>query len=354
MEMKDLVKDFQIKMPKLVREMKASDHHYSPVHINPYHIESDVWSHSMQVCLLADRFKVNDLVKIAALLHDVGKPLSREKDDEKQKVHFIGHEGISCFKALDFLKTLNLTDQEKVHIMELISYHTALYKMVKPEESVQMDILEKFIGKRKLVEDLISLTMCDALGRFTDKDTSHLEKLDKIILPSLDLLEEKKEREILRPAGSVTVLVGPPNAGKSTWLKTNQKGATILSRDEVILEVSGLDNYDEAYHKVDMGKVDHEFNRRIKEAAAKGGDYIFDMTSMSPKSRRRNFSAFSKNYKRKAVVFYTSYETLMERNEYRSKNLNKTIPQRVMVDMMRSFMAPLYDEVDEVENIFER
>lgn len=351
MEMKELVKKFQMEMPHLVRQMKDADHNYSSQHINPYHIESDVFTHTMMVCLLAERFKVNKLVQIAALLHDVGKPLSRKVDQDQQKVKFYGHEGLSCFVAIDFLNKLELTKAEKLHILELISYHTYMYKMVDPNSSVQTDIIEKFIGKKQLVQDLIALTKCDALGRFTATDTSVIEKLEEYVLPSLELMEERTIKNSYK--GTVTVLVGPPNAGKSTWLTKNKGNALVLSRDEVILEIAGTQDYDVAYKKVDMGKVDAVFNQKVKDAVKSGRDVIFDMTSMSAKSRRRNFSTFGKEYYRKVVVFYTSYETLMRRNKERSQKLNKTIPDRVMVDMLANFMAPLYDEVDEIENIIQ-
>ena len=74
--MDELVNWFQIEYTELCTEMKTSDHATSPNEPNPYHLEGTVWAHTMIVCQEAR----NDhkIVKIAALLHDIGKPLARD------------------------------------------------------------------------------------------------------------------------------------------------------------------------------------------------------------------------------------------------------------------------------------
>jgi hypothetical protein len=54
------------------------------------------------------------------------------------------------------------------------------------------------------------------------------------------------------------------------------------------------------------------------------------------------------------VVFLTGYNTLLERNEKRTKEEGKHIPHYVLVNMMGKFAVPLRSEgFDEIEYVFE-
>jgi putative nucleotidyltransferase with HDIG domain len=358
MQMKDLVKDFQIKMPHWVKAMKQSNHHYEKggevVSINPYHIESDVFSHTMQVCLMAELVKANKLVKYAAILHDVGKPLSRENKDDRSRVAFIGHEGLSAYMALDYLKQTDLTDEEIIHVVKLISLHTVVFHMMEGE-NWEFKVAEKFVGQSKLLEDLLVLGYCDARGRFMEEEfTDSLAEFQakfELVFEAIKELEANKQEEKKK---TVVILVGPPNAGKSTFLKTFAQNDLVLCRDEVITSLHPKLSYDEAYRKTDSKEVDRLFNDLVQKAAREKVEKVyFDLTNMSPKSRRRNLGAFGKEYKTEMVVFLTSYEDLMSRNKNRSKS-GKSIPEKVMISMMQKFLFPLADEADEVKVILKR
>ena len=54
----DLFKEFQVTNPGLVRMMKDCDHHFSPVDLNDWHLESDVWAHT---CLVYKKLMELDL-----------------------------------------------------------------------------------------------------------------------------------------------------------------------------------------------------------------------------------------------------------------------------------------------------
>lgn len=354
--MTDLITDFQIKMPHWVKAMKLANHHYEKngevVSINPYHREGDCWSHTQMVCLLAELEQASKLVKYATLLHDIGKPLARESKEDKQRVAFIGHEGLSSLMAREYLDQCELSDAEKIYIIKLISLHTVVFHMMEGEDW-EWKVAEKFVGQADLLRDLLVLGYCDARGRFMEKEFEY--SLTELLAKFEFVFEAIKELEVKSKATyvkEVVILIGPPNAGKSTYLSKNAGSDLVICRDDVITSMFPNLTYDEAYRKADSSVVDKKFNDLVQQAVKDKVDRVyFDLTNMAPKSRRRCSGAFGKDYKVKMVVFLTAYETLMKRNKVRAQT-GKSIPDFVMKDMMKRFLFPLADEADEIEVIY--
>lgn len=354
--MSDLITDFQIKMPHWVKSMDRSNHHYEKggevISINPYHREGSVLVHTFQVCLLAELEQASKLVKYAALLHDIGKPLARDSKDEKQRVAFIGHEGLSALMAREYLDQCDLTKEEKIYIIKLISLHTVVFHMMEGEDW-EWKVAEKFVGQADLLHDLLVLGYCDARGRFMEKEFEY--SLPQLLAKFEFVFEAIKELEAkpkVTGTKEVVILVGAPNAGKSTYLAKHAGTDLVIGRDDVITSMYPTLSYDEAYRKADSSTVDAKFNLLVKQAVKDKVDRVyFDLTNMAPKSRRRCTGAFGKEYKIKMVVFLTSYETLMKRNKIRSQS-GKSIPEFVMKDMMKRFLFPLADEADEIEVVY--
>lgn len=349
----ELVQDFQIKMPNLVKDMKLSDHHFSPTKPNSYHLESDIWCHTQMCCLMAEHFKASLIVKIAILLHDTGKPMARTVKEEEQRVRFFNHEGLSVFVGLDYLNTLDfLTEKDKVQICQLISFHTYLYQEMR-KENYERGVADFFAGEADLFMELISCTRADALGRWAVNENREIwinaeETFEKVLYMINPTIYPRETQ------GEAIVLVGPPMAGKSTWV---QKNATedhlVLSRDQIIMDMGNGKNYNDSWHDADHDKVNSQFDLLKKEAFKSGKNLIFDLTSMSEKDRRKCLAGIPKRMKRKAIVFLTGYEVLKARNEKRSKEENKFIPKHALENMMGKFSMPMRSEgFDEIEYIF--
>jgi predicted kinase len=141
----------------------------------------------------------------------------------------------------------------------------------------------------------------------------------------------------------VIIMVGPPLVGKSTaireWTKNFKGEVTVISRDAILLEEHGSDDYAGAFKNVNQKKV----NRILKESIATANDnkenVIIDMTHMSSGRRTDNLDYFDKDYYKIAVVFdIPSMEELLKRNEKRSKEENKYIPKNVIESMCESYV----------------
>jgi putative nucleotidyltransferase with HDIG domain len=352
MEMKDLVIKFQKTCPDLVRQMMNSDHNFSLESgiLSPHHIEGTVFTHTMMVCLLAEQHNVSDIVKLACLLHDVGKPMARQVFTEECKVKFIGHEPLSVFIALDCLKKMeiNLSNEDLSLLVNLISHHTSLFHTLDSKD-YESKILNKFKKNKNLLENLITLSKCDALGRFAE-DKMKVLKLEENLVPLLDKIDIE---EIVKDSeATITLLVGPPLSGKTTWIKDNKKAAIVISRDEILMKMSNHENYNDAWNSVDQNEVDREFNVQLSTAVKARKDIIIDKTNCSLRSRRSILGQVPKSYFRKAVVFYTPYEELLKRGVVRTVSESKYVDERSIQEIIKSYFSPLYDSFDEIIEIF--
>ena len=65
------------------------------------------------------------LLKLSALLHDIGKPLTRA-EGEDGRVHFYGHEQVGSEMALLRLETLRFTNNEAAWVGTLVAGHMRL------------------------------------------------------------------------------------------------------------------------------------------------------------------------------------------------------------------------------------
>ena len=351
MRMSELIKQFQLHCPELTEAMEKNTHHFDRTNLNPYHLEGGTFVHSMMVCLMAETLKVNDLVKVACVLHDVGKPMSTKVDAETGKVKMFGHEGLSVFLGMKFLNSLSLTTEQKIRVLQLISLHTVLYKAMR-NESFEKDIVNQFKGNAELLMDLIDMSACDALGRFMDGDEKR--EFWENAQNNLGHLVYKCDAPYIPRAtkGEAIILVGPPMSGKSTWMKKNAEGYTVISRDEMVLKLAKTDDYGDAWAKVDQDKVNAAYELHKKEVVKRDEKIIFDLTHMTAKGRNRSLQGLPRDMKRVCVVFITSIETLKERNLKRTKEENKHIPDYVLKNMMGSFEFPLVSEgFDEIRYV---
>jgi hypothetical protein len=138
----------------------------------------------------------------------------------------------------------------------------------------------------------------------------------------------------------VLVLIGPPLSGKTTFIRKNfsESEVKIISRDQIVLDVYGSDNYDEAFKNVNQKAVDTELQRQLSEYSLKGENVIIDMTNMTSKRRSHNLSYFGNDYTKVAVIF-----PILEWDEYRKRNTKrqqeemKFIPENVIKNMISSY-----------------
>lgn len=130
--------------------------------IRGYHV-FDVLDHNFYSCDGAPANKIN--VRLAALLHDIGKPASKvvRITDNGEIYNFFNHEKYSESIARKLLVKLRFSNNEINNVCHLIANHMFHY-----EESWSDAAVRRFVVRIKPenIEDLIDLRLADMYGKY--------------------------------------------------------------------------------------------------------------------------------------------------------------------------------------------
>lgn len=360
-----LIKWFTENYPNFVYNMKNANHSTNDNDLNPYHMEGDVWTHTMMVMQEAHNDTNSKVSLLAALLHDVGKPYVREvkytRDGSKLLSYFTGHEGASFYlsiKVLNHLETLGfLNKEEKIQVLNTIGLHNIFFNL--NEEKIQQ-YLPKFNNFYEY-NLLLKQTKYDTQGRVVDDDVLNANEffiegyndfveIGKKYFSQNSTLSEEEEN-------SITLLVGVPGTGKSTYLNNMEDvdDAVIISRDNELQkygkEKYGITSYNEVWKKLtdnEHKKIDETINNNFRKAVKERKNIIVDMTNLSNKSRRKWLNV-PKTYSKKAIIFCTDFDTIFSRNLNRG---DKKLPDDLIKSMMKRFTPPTYDVFNNIKWVF--
>ncbi len=126
---------------------------------NKHHIY-DCYEHSIYSLKYAAKKNFGMHVRMAALLHDVGKP--RVKEGEGEVATFHNHEIVGAKITRSILKRLNFKKEDREKIILLVRYHLFYYNVGEVSESSVRRLLRK-VGKENMNE-LLEVRMADRIG----------------------------------------------------------------------------------------------------------------------------------------------------------------------------------------------
>ena len=126
---------------------------------NKHHIY-DCYEHCLKSLEYAAKKGFNKYVKIAALLHDIGKP--RTKRGEGQDSTFYGHEIIGAKMTIKVLNRLKFSKKDIEKITKLVRYHLFYYNIDEVGEA-SIRRLVRQVGPENM-EELLQVRMCDRIG----------------------------------------------------------------------------------------------------------------------------------------------------------------------------------------------
>ncbi len=339
-----------------LKDLMSNCSHHSETVISPFHMEGDILKHTMMVYDCAkEMYPKDDILQSAILLHDLGKPMATGYNENNGRKNFIGHAGLSFYLAIDVLNKLGdeISVADKKMILNIISLHGEFYGILNPEVMTTKfikKVAERFTNQIHLMDYVFRHILCDHLGRITD-EVFDKEVLNNAIFNDILFQTASNSKQYVKKKAEVVFMVGPPNCGKTTYQLANYANCNVLSRDDVVTSIFPVDtDYNECFRNVDHDAIDKIVSAKFKELLNKNKTFVIDMTNMTRKFRRKYLSNIPKNiYNTIAIVFATGYNTIMERNGNRVK---KTLAKDVIVNKMRQFMVPAYDEFDEINWIF--
>ncbi|MFO0663490.1 MAG: HD domain-containing protein [Polyangiaceae bacterium] len=154
----DIMKDtgiLEVTCPELMESVGCEQ--------NKYH-SYDVWGHAM-ACM--DACPGDAILRISALMHDVGKPRSRAFSEKTRDYTFYEHERIGAEMVEPICARLRFSTDERARVTDLVRHHMWHYDGWS-DAAVRRWI--KRVGKDR-IEDLFLLRDADVRGKGPDKAT---------------------------------------------------------------------------------------------------------------------------------------------------------------------------------------
>ncbi len=158
---------------------------------DPIQQHKDVLAHTIAVVA---KTKPERIVRLAALLHDVGKPKTRSIT--RDGVSFHHHEVVGARMARDRMQALRYSNDDVEAVRQLVFLHLRFhtYGLGWTDSAVRRFVRDA----GPLREQLIELTRCDCTTRNRRKAETLSRRMDELV-ERIRELEEKEELDALRP-----------------------------------------------------------------------------------------------------------------------------------------------------------
>jgi poly(A) polymerase/tRNA nucleotidyltransferase (CCA-adding enzyme) len=224
---------------------------------NKHHIY-DCYEHYLRSLDFAAKKGFNMYVRLAALLHDIGKP--RTKKGEGPDATFYGHEIVGAKMTAQILNRLRFPKKDIEKIVKLVRYHLFYYNPGEVGESSVRRLLRK-VGKEN-IEELIQVRMADRIG-------SGVPKAEPYKLRHLRYMIEKVSRD---PISVKMLKVDGNDVMEILKIKPGPKVGQIL---QILLEkvIEDPKKNEENFLKEEIKKLgklpEEELKRLAKEAREK-------------------------------------------------------------------------------------
>jgi putative nucleotidyltransferase with HDIG domain len=138
----------------------------------------DLWDHTVRTvdAAPADR----PVVRLAALLHDIGKPATYAEG------HFLGHDLVGATLAGSFLERLRLPRVVQDRVVALVRQHMFSYEPKWSDAAVRRFIAKTGELGAGALEELLLLRAADNIGSGLPADAGHLDELRARIAAQLE------------------------------------------------------------------------------------------------------------------------------------------------------------------------
>lgn len=140
----------------------------------------DVWGHSLKSLEHAVKKNWPFHVRLAALVHDIAKPRTRQRDETRSIWTFHGHDVVGGRMVKDILRRLKYSNEIVDVVSKLVRYHLFFSDVDKITLSAVRRIVAR-VGPEN-VWDLMKLRACDRIGTGRPKEKPYrLRKYEAMI-----------------------------------------------------------------------------------------------------------------------------------------------------------------------------
>ncbi len=143
-------------------------------------------------------------MKIVAILHDIGKPKTKRRNDKKGWT-FHDHEAVSAKMSLGVLDNWGITDKNDIkYIFNMIKYHGRV-KMHRDVTESAIRRLDTNVGQ-DIIFDLIDFCKCDLTTKHDDKRQRIVDSLNKITERIVEVRKKDEEGKWRSPITGFVIM----------------------------------------------------------------------------------------------------------------------------------------------------
>lgn len=174
----------------------------------------DVFEHLMRALQHAADKNWTLEIRLAALLHDIGKPASRRWSDEKKDWTFHGHEVVGARMARKIMNDLKLPAETVETVVSLIRWHM----FFSDPDQVTLSAVRRIITNVGVehIKELLNLRICDRIGTGRPKEQPF--RLRKYMSMVDEAMRDPISVAMLKINGSRIIELGQEPGRRIGWI----------------------------------------------------------------------------------------------------------------------------------------
>lgn len=128
----------------------------------------DVWEHLLRTLQHAADKEYPTYVRLAALFHDIGKPATRQRNEEHKEWTFYGHEVAGAKMTRKIMSNLKFSKDLTEKVVKLVRWHM----FFSDTEQISLSAVRRMIANvgKEHIWDLMNVRICDRIGTGRPKE----------------------------------------------------------------------------------------------------------------------------------------------------------------------------------------